>query len=119
MSVPSQAISARSSVATDLPNFQGYRPSVSKPAPHDHENPLGELLTDDLYELMLMNDLINEKGLRDFLIRKTYQKIREEYQLSRSEALDHLQKCYPYLQPDSLRKIVYKIYSNTGKKRML
>ena len=89
------------------------------PQPDSVQNPLGDLLNDDLYEMMLTNDLINEKGLRDFLIRRAYQKMRDEFNLSRGEAIEYLQASYPYLQVDSIRKIVYRIHSNTSKKRLV
>ncbi len=120
MSVTSQAVPARYSATTDLPHFSGYQarnePIVRRP---DAKNPLGDLISDELFEQLSRYDLINEKALRDFIIRQTYRKVRQEYQFSRAEAIEFVQASYPYLQGDTIRKIIYKINPAAGKKPLL
>jgi hypothetical protein len=60
-------------------------------ANQDHANPLAELISDEVYEILESHNLLSEKGIRDYQIR---QKFREDY---------------PYLQFDTIRKIVYKL----------
>ena len=92
--------SSNCSTVTDLPTFTGYSESA---------NPLSEFVPDALFADLLKHDLINPKSLRDFIIRRTYQRMREELHLSRRKAIQSLQKEYPYLQQDTLLKIVYRI----------
>jgi hypothetical protein len=132
MSITSQAVQSNSTAsaqsvvsqfinATDLPGFRGYTKShTSSPDLHSTKrNPIAEFLTDDLYNLLREYDLINEKALRDFLIRRDYRKVRKELHMSRADAIDYLQSNYPYLQVDTIRKIVYRVNASAEKKRML
>lgn len=74
----------------------------------ESKNPLAELISDDIFELLNSKGLINEKSLRDYLIRKKFQNLRNE-KVNASDAIDRLRNDYPYLQFDTLRKIVYHI----------
>ncbi len=118
--VAAQSVASRYSTATDLPNFSGYhapkRPVTRRP---DIKNPLGDLISDELFEQLSRWDLINEKALRDFIIRRTYQKLREEFRCSRADAIELVQENYPYLQGDTIRKIIYKINPAAGRKSLL
>lgn len=71
-------------------------------------NPLSDLISDEIFELLNSRGLINEKSLRDYQIRKRFKKLRED-KISAAEAIDELRKEYPYLQFDTIRKIVYRI----------
>ena len=71
------------------------------------ENPLSDLINDETYMLLDSRGLINEKSVRDYKIRKKYKHLREK-ELSSSDAIDTLRKDYPYLQFDTIRKIVYQ-----------
>ncbi|GBD90103.1 hypothetical protein BMS3Abin04_00819 [bacterium BMS3Abin04] len=71
-------------------------------------NPLSDLISDEIFELLNSRGLINEKSLRDYQIRKRFKKLRED-KISAVEAIDELRKEYPYLQFDTIRKIVYRI----------
>jgi len=71
-------------------------------------NPLADLISDDIYELLSSRGLINEKSVRDYQIRKKFKKLRDN-KLSASDAIDALREEYPYLQFDTIRKIVYQI----------
>ncbi|HPN38160.1 MAG TPA: hypothetical protein PL041_07125 [Melioribacteraceae bacterium] len=71
-------------------------------------NPLSDLISDDIYTLLESKGLINEKSVRDYIIRKKFKNLRDE-KLSASDAIDALRNEYPYLQFDTIRKIVYQI----------
>lgn len=76
-------------------------------------NPLSDLINDEIYELLYSRDLINEKSVRDYLIRKSFKELRAR-KLSASDAIDELRKEYPYLQFDTIRKIVYQISNKSS-----
>lgn len=71
-------------------------------------NPLADLITDDVYDLLYSRHLINEKSVRDYQIRRKFKDLRAQ-KISASEAIDSLRDEYPYLQFDTIRKIVYQI----------
>ena len=73
------------------------------------QNPVPDLIPDEVYQLLHSNDLINEKGVRDYIIRRAFKAMREQQELKSSEALERLQTVYPYLQLDTIRKIIYRI----------
>jgi hypothetical protein len=73
------------------------------------ENPLSELINDDIYELLRSHGLLDEKAIRDYQIRKMFKEMRKE--LSAGDAIDKIRDMYPYLQFDTIRKIVYQISS--------
>lgn len=74
----------------------------------NNNNPLADLISDDIYELLSSRGLINEKSVRDYQIRKKFKKLRDK-KLSASDAIDALREEYPYLQFDTIIKIVYQI----------
>ncbi len=69
-------------------------------------NPLSDLISDEIYEMLSRKGLINQKSVRDFQIRKRFQELREQ-KMKAGDAIEALRKEYPYLQFDSIRKIVY------------
>ncbi len=69
-------------------------------------NPLSELISDDVYELLESRGLINKKSVRDYMIRKRFDSLRKK-ELSAGDAIELIQADYPYLQFDSIRKIIY------------
>lgn len=71
------------------------------------QNPLSELIPDDIYESLSSRGLINEKSVRDYKIRTKFRALRQE-KISAGEAIDLLREEYPYLQFDTIRKIVYQ-----------
>lgn len=75
---------------------------------HAKKNPLSDLISDEIYELLNSRGLINEKSVRDYQIRKKFKSLRAE-KLSASDAIDRLREDYPYLQFDTIRKIVYQL----------
>jgi len=78
---------------------------------NDVRNPLAELISDEIYEILDSRGLINRKSVRDFMIRQRFDSLREK-ELSAGDAIEIIQKDYPYLQFDSIRKIIYnKVHS--------
>lgn len=71
-------------------------------------NPISELISDDIYELLHSHGLIDEKAVRDYQIRKKFKSLRAT-KVSAGEAIDTIREEYPYLQFDTIRKIVYQI----------
>lgn len=71
-------------------------------------NPLSELISDETFNLLNSKGLLNEKSLRDYQIRKKFKSLRSS-NINASDAIDMLRKEYPYLQFDTIRKIVYHI----------
>jgi hypothetical protein len=72
------------------------------------DNPLSELISDDIYELLSSHGLIDDKSVRDFQIRKKFKQLRAG-KVSAGDAIDAIREHYPYLQFDTIRKIVYQI----------
>lgn len=72
------------------------------------ENPLSELISDDIFELLNSHGLIDEKAVRDYQIRKKFKQLRSS-KVSAGDAIDAIREEYPYLQFDTIRKIVYQI----------
>ena len=72
------------------------------------DNPIADLVSDDIFELLDSRGLINHKSVRDYQIRKKFKSLRAT-KLSASDAIDILREDYPYLQFDTIRKIVYKL----------
>ncbi len=68
-------------------------------------NPLSDLISNEVYELLKSRGLINETSVRDREIRKKFKLLRANK--SAGDAIDVLRDEYPYLQFDTIRKIVY------------
>jgi len=71
-------------------------------------NPLSDLISDEIYELLEAQSLIDEKSVRDYQIRKKFKQLRAG-KVSAGDAIDTIREDYPYLQFDTIRKIVYQI----------
>ena len=71
------------------------------------ENPLRGILDDETYTFLERNKLFSEKALRDYKIRLLFRDMRNE--MSAGDAIDRIREMYPYLQFDTVRKIVYQI----------
>jgi len=54
-----------------------------------------------------LSELIDDKAIRDYKIRQMYKDMRRE--MSAGEAIDKIQELFPYLQFDTIRKIVYQV----------
>jgi len=74
-------------------------------------NPLSDLISDDVYSLLREHNLVDEKAVRDYQIRKKFKELRAK-RISAGDAIDNIREEYPYLQFDTIRKIVYQISKN-------
>jgi hypothetical protein len=72
------------------------------------DNPLSDLISDEIYNLLDSHGLIDEKAVRDYQIRKRFKLLRAT-KVSAGDAIDTIREDYPYLQFDTIRKIVYQI----------
>jgi len=70
------------------------------------ENPLSSHIPDQLFDFLVKNNLLSEKGVRDFKIKQEFKSLKNEYPTHR--VLEILQAKYPYLQYETIRKIIYK-----------
>lgn len=70
-------------------------------------NPLSELINDNTYSLLKNKGLINEKSVRDYIIKQKFRELRQG-KIRASVAIDLIREEYPYLQFDTIRKIVYQ-----------
>ena len=69
-------------------------------------NPIADLISDEIYDLLQTRGLINERAVRDYIIRKKFKSLRAQ-KLRTGDAIDTLRAEYPYLQFDTIRKIVH------------
>jgi len=73
---------------------------------HDLRNPLDGLVNQDIYQALLDHNVLSEKGVRDFQIRQQFREMRSS-DTPASDAIEMLREQHPYLQFDTIRKIVY------------
>ncbi|MDT8322839.1 MAG: hypothetical protein RRA94_01920 [Bacteroidota bacterium] len=71
------------------------------------DNPLQDLIDDEVYFELNKHNLFSEKAIRDYKIRRMFRNMRQE--MSAGDAIDKIREMYPYLQFDTVRKIVYQI----------
>ena len=69
-------------------------------------NPLGDLVPDEIYQVLEEHKLLNEKGVRDYKIRQQFRSMRSN-EVPAYEATEELREQHPYLQFDTIRKIAY------------
>jgi len=74
-------------------------------------NPLEGLISNDIYDVLDDHNLLSEKGVRDYQIRKAFKTMRSQ-NVPAYDAIEMLREEYPYLQFDTIRKIVYKLNGN-------
>ena len=107
------AQAARLAPYVDL-QFTPFQPSSRNP------NPVPDLISDELYQVLRTHDLINEKGIRDYLIRRVFRELKERMELGTHEAIERIHhQYYPYLQIDTIRKIVYRVGAPSNRKMMI
>ncbi len=70
-------------------------------------NPIPDIVTDEVFFELLRRGLLNERKLRNYRIKEKYKRLRTA-NIPAADAIDKLQQEYPYLQFDTIRKIVYK-----------
>src|SRR5437764_564526 len=74
-----------------------YNPYPHADGRDEAGNPVADLIPDEMYQMLVANNLISEKGVRDYLIRKSFRAMKEREELKSCEALERLQTIYPYL----------------------
>lgn len=70
-------------------------------------NPLADLINDQLFNELIKRGVVNEKYVRDYYLRSKFKKMRE-LRVAANDAIEKLKEEYPYLQFDTIRKIVYQ-----------
>ena len=70
------------------------------------QNPLKTHISDSVFQFLVKNNLLNEKGVRDFKIRNKFSSLKQQH--STQNAIEILQTDYPYLQYETIRKIIYQ-----------
>jgi len=88
----------------DMIGNDGFSVQVQSEIRH---NPLADMIDDTTFAMLQQHRLIDQKSLRDYQIRKSYREMRER--MSAGDAIDKLQQMHPYLQFDTIRKIVYQM----------
>ena len=71
------------------------------------KNPLSDLISDDVFKKLMENGLLDEKSTRDYAIRRKFILLREN-NFSAGDAIEKIMLDYPYLQFDTIKKLVYK-----------
>lgn len=74
----------------------------------DGQNPLAELISDEVYAVLSEYNLLSEKAIRDYQIRQKFRQMRRN-NVPAYEAIERLREEYLYLQFDTIRKIVYRL----------
>jgi len=69
-------------------------------------NPISDLISDDIFEMLNSRGLIHERAVRDYRIRVKFKALRAQ-KIRTGDAIDSLRDEYPYLQFDTIRKIVH------------
>lgn len=69
------------------------------------ENPLSDIVSDDVYKTLIENSLLDYKAVRDYQIKRRFKDLRNY--MSVGDAIEKIQDEYPYLRFDTIRKIVY------------
>ena len=84
-----------------------HGPATSTPMEiSNNQNPLGDLVPAEVYNLLEQHNLLNEKGVRDYQIRQLFRSMRDQH-VPAYEAIEELREQHPYLPFDTIRKIVY------------
>jgi len=77
-------------------------------------NPISDLISDEIWELLNSKGLINERSVRDYIIRRRFKILRSQ-KVRTGDAIDTLRSEYPYLQFDTIRKIVHNPPKNISR----
>lgn len=77
---------------------------------HQRSNPLSGLVSDEVFRVLEKHELLSEKGVRDYEIRRKFRQMRRQ-NVPAYDAIERLREDYAYLQFDTIRKIVYKVNS--------
>ena len=77
----------------------GFRPKKT------NSNPLSDLIDDETYEVLKSHGLFYKKAVRNYGIRKNYREMRKK--MAGTDAIKQLHESFPYLEYDTIRKIIY------------
>jgi hypothetical protein len=69
-------------------------------------NPLSDLISDEVFELLHSQGFIKDTAIRDYLIRNKFVQLRFQ-KVGAIDAIYIIQDDYKCLQYDTIRKIVY------------
>lgn len=72
------------------------------------KNPIQNILPDEMYSRLLNMGLLNKKAIRDIEIKKQFICLRR-LGMNSVEAIEIILSEYPYLQFDTIRKIIYSV----------
>lgn len=84
----------------------GFTAASTTSVADDRCNPLSEILDDATYALLAQHRLLDERSVRNYSIRKAYRELRKK--MSSTDAFEQLHELHPYLEFDTIRKIVYQ-----------
>ncbi len=73
----------------------------------NRENPLRSLMKDNVFEQLSELNLIDANGLRNFVIREKYRKLRSQ-EFKSKEAMDIIHLEYKNLAYNTIRKIIFR-----------
>ncbi len=78
------------------------------PVGDKERNLLKGLISDEIYDVLSKHQLLSEKGVRDYHIRSRFRSFRDD-NVPAYDAIENLRQEFPYLQFDTIRKIVYRL----------
>lgn len=96
---------AQNTTSEEITADDGFR--VATAPVEKRLNPLADFIDDDTFTALSQYALFDRKSLRDYQIRKSYQEMR--VRMPSGQALEQLHTMYPYLELDTIRKIVYQM----------
>lgn len=70
------------------------------------ENPLRDLISDEVYRTLSSRGLLHETSIRDRQIRMKFKQLRAN-KLKAGDAIEIIREEYPYLQFETIKKIVH------------
>ncbi len=70
-------------------------------------NPIPHIIPDQLFSQLYAMNLLNDKRLRDFEMRYMYEQHKQT--MPSYDAIEKVRELYPYLQFDTVRKIIYSV----------
>lgn len=76
-------------------------------------NHIPELISDEVHAVLVEHRLLDEVGVRNYLIKKEFLEYRSRG-MRVDDCLDRLSIKYKYIQPETIRRIAYGI---EGKKK--
>lgn len=68
-------------------------------------NPIREFIPDHLYYSLRSMGFLDERTIRDYYLKKKFENLRAQY--SPRQIFGILQKEFPYICEDTIRKIIY------------